>query len=199
MNGQYVYTQYTALKSHFNTKSYDYVQYSGNLKNVTRETYDARPDKLIFERFAKTHNSSDMPGLFVSHFIKDPKFWIGDYENRIYLDWKGRINGQDYIFQRDINKLFMNVVTKEDFKRLFIHPSRQHPLILQMMLNEEISIESFTILDVIFPFFNILDKNIDIPIVWEKKKFICKKYVTFLNIDTDKYKVIFTEKLNELL
>lgn len=199
MNGQHVYEQYTALKSHFNTKSYDYFKYNGNLKNTTKETYESRVDKLVFERFAKKHNSSDIPGVFVSHFIKDPKFWIGDFDNKTYLQWKGRISSQDYNFQRDLNKIFLNVVTKEDFKNLFIHPSRQHPLIFQLMLNEEISIESFTILNVIFPFFDILDKNIDIPIVWEKKKFICKKYVTFLDIDIDKYKIILKEKLSELV
>lgn len=197
MNGQFVYEQYTALKSHFNT-NYDYFQFNGSLKNINRESYELRNDKLIFEKFAKKHNSSDIVGALVSHFIINPGFWIGDYNHKIYLDWKRRVTSQDYLFHQDVNKIFLNVENKADFKRLFIHPSGQHPLIFQLLLTEEITIESFTIFNAIFPFFNVLNKNIDIPIVWDKKRNICQKYVTFLQFDADKYKAILSEKINEL-
>ena len=140
-----------------------------------------------------------MPGILLSQFIENPGFWIGNFNQKIYIDWKKRISSIDYVFRQDISTIFKNTNTKEEFKALFNHPNKQHPQILQLLLNNDISLETFTILESIFPFYHLLDKNISTPIVWNKKKAICKKYLTFLTFDAIAYKQILTDKLKDLL
>lgn len=196
MNGRYVFDQYLSLKAHFSSKSYDYYKYNGEIKSS--EKYDTRNDKLIFERIAKSYRSIDMPGVLVSQFIDNPSFWIGDFNKSIYIDWKRRTDSLDYIFKQDLSKIFENINTQKEFKNIFIYPKGQHPKIFQMLLNGDITIETFSILNALFPFFHILDKNIDIPIVWNKKKKIAQKYVTFLKFNEKEYKRLLKEKLADL-
>lgn len=197
MNAEFMYDQYIALKAHFNTKSYDYFKYNARVKNA--KSFETRKDRVLFERLAREIRSVDMPGIMVSQFIENQDFWVGDYSHQVYLDWRRRTDSLDYLFKADISRIFRDVHDKESFRALFVHPNKQHPPILQMMLNKEITFETFTILEMLFPFFHVLNKNIDVPLVWNKKRFLAEKYSRFIQFDKEAYAAILKSKLEELV
>ena len=73
------------------------------------------------------------------------------------------------------------------FDDLFSMKDNDHPPIFQMLAMNEISIESFIILDMFLNFIRIFDKKmIDDPI-WSMYNSKIKKYRCFININKDDY------------
>lgn len=199
MTGYDVFEQYIAIRNHFKNKTYDYFKYKGKIKSATKESYLKRRDYDKFEAFAKEHKSIDMPGLLVSQFVENIDFWIGVFDNKVFLDWKGRKNSLFYNFQSDLRTILKAVTDKQSFQRLFIHPKKQHPHILQLLLNRDIKPETFAIINQYYPFFDTLDKNISNHLVWEKKRTILKKYIRFIEHDEKKFKEYLTEQIKEFI
>ena len=69
------YQRYAAIKLHFALQSYDFFRYNGQVKNLSMESFDARNDKVHFEKLARHYNPD---GLLVAHLIDDPEAWVGD-------------------------------------------------------------------------------------------------------------------------
>ena len=78
INGYGCYVKYTALKSHFTSRTYDYFKYHGQTRTSVT-TYESRPDRYFFERLAKNLKTNEnIEVFFVSNFICRGAVWIGD-------------------------------------------------------------------------------------------------------------------------
>jgi hypothetical protein len=73
--------------------------------------------------------------------------------------------------------------------------SKGHPPVIKRYLGGDISIETLTILDMIFGFCAKIDTKLTDP-VWETVSFKVKKYRPFINIDTTKCKTILRDIIN---
>ena len=185
------YQLYNALKLHFET-GYDAVKY--NFKsNVTPNSFFKRKDKYFFAKLAKKYNG-ELKDFYVSQFI-NTETYIGDMMDNDaeehYARYKRIKESIHRVFSVDINRLAEENV---QFDMLFKAVDGQHPLIVKLWMQEEISLETVVILNSIFGFISRESKHISDTIIWPDMKRLIEKYEPFVNFNVDKCKTMLTNK-----
>ena len=180
------YKLYNALKLHFET-DYDALKY--NFKtNVSAKSFLNRKDKYFFAKIAKTYEK-DLKGYYVANFKNDVSY-VGEMVNesgeRNYLQHRKTLESLSRVFQNDINKL--SDINEVDFDGLFKSNDGQHPLIITLWMQEEISLETVVILNSILGFIPRESKRISDTLIWPDIKRKIEKYTPFVNFDMDKCK-----------
>ena len=180
------YKLYNALKLHFET-DYDALKY--NFKtNVSAKSFLNRKDKYFFAKIAKTYEK-DLKGYYVANFKNDVSY-VGEMVNesgeRNYLQHRKTLESLSRVFQNDINKL--SDINEVDFNGLFESNDGQHPLIITLWMQEEISLETVVILNSILGFIPRESKKISDTLIWPDIKRKIEKYTPFVNFDVDKCK-----------
>ena len=182
------YKLYNSLKLHFETDSYDAVKY--NFKsNVTPHSFLKRKDKYFFAKVAKNYEK-DLKGYYVSNF-KEGVSYIGDMIDVGEHNYNEYVRIQQSIhrvFSIDINKL--GEVNEVDFDGLFESEDGQLPLLIQLWMQEEISLETIVILNSILGFVDRESNKIKDTILWPDIKRKIKKYTPFVNFDPNKCKIL---------
>jgi hypothetical protein len=194
------YKIYVALKAHF-TSSYDFQEYKGRVK-VTEINFEKRKDKKFFEVISKKYGYRDIVQIFISSYIKNGDFWVGDISSEecisTWKEWRGKIQNFHYWFAVDCEQIF-----EKPFKETFSIPksfnaqSYEHPIILKMVLSKKIMIESFIVMDDLFSFSDRWGVLSGDPI-WSTLSLKYKKYKPFLgHIDKKKYANIIKKVLTD--
>jgi len=80
------------------------------------------------------------------------------------------------------------------FDDLIISTDGQHPLIIQLWMQEEITLETVVILDSYLGFMDRESKKISDTIIWPDIKRKIEKYRPFVNFDVDKFKNILLKR-----
>jgi len=181
------YKLYNALKLHFET-DYDAVKY--NFKsNVSSQSFFKRRDKYFFAKIAK-HYEKDLKGYYIANF-KHGVSYVGEMVNEVgeknYIEHKKTLESLTRVFQNDINKLSEQ---KMEFDDLFKSEDGQHPLIVQLWMQEEITIETVVILNSLIGFIPRESKKISDTLIWPDIKRKIEKYTPFVNFDSTKCKLI---------
>ncbi len=182
-----VYQTYLSFKNHFTKEKYDYFKYSGKT-NASLNSFNKRRDKYFFEKMSRQKNDDEIKAYFLSNFIvEDPsKIWIKEIiqnGEKTYIDWNKRQQSLKYVFEQECRQIFEN----KDFDSFFKIAKGRHPIIFKHYLRDDISIETFLILNKILNFKVLFDKKLIDP-VWLSVSLILRKYDPFLNIDVIKYK-----------
>jgi hypothetical protein len=180
------YKLYNALKLHFET-DYDAVKY--NFKtNVSAKSFLNRNDKYFFAKIAKVHEK-DLKGYYVANFKNDVSY-VGEMVNECgeknYLQHRKTLESLSRVFQNDINKL--SDINEVNFDGLFESDDGQHPLIIQLWMQEEISLETIVILNSILGFIPRESKKISDTLIWPDIKRKMEKYTPFVSFDVIKFK-----------
>jgi len=181
------YKLYNALKLHFET-DYDAVKY--NFKsNVSSQSFFKRRDKYFFAKIAK-HYEKDLKGYYIANF-KHGVSYVGEMVNEVgeknYIEHKKTLESLTRVFQNDINKLSEQ---KMEFDDLFKSEDGQHPLIIQLWMQEEITLETVVILNSLIGFIPRESKKISDTLIWPDIKRKIEKYTPFVNFDSTKCKLI---------
>lgn len=181
------YKLYNALKLHFET-DYDAVKY--NFKsNVSSQSFFKRRDKYFFAKIAK-HYEKDLKGYYIANF-KHGVSYVGEMVNEVgeknYIEHKKTLESLTRVFQNDINKLSEQ---KMEFDDLFKSEDGQHPLIVQLWMQEEITLETVVILNSLIGFVPRESKKISDTLIWPDIKRKIEKYTPFVNFDSTKCKLI---------
>jgi len=176
---------YNALKLHFEQDSYDAVKY--NFKsNVTAKSFFARKDKYFFAKLAKTYDDKLLQ-YYISNF-KNGVSYVGDMLNEDgETNFKKHMKVRESIhreFQKDINSL---VDMDKEFDSFF-EAKQTHPLIIKLLMREEISLETVVILDSILGFMDREGKKITETIIWPDISRKIMKYKPF--VDFNKIKCV---------
>ena len=150
------YKLYNALKLHFETDSYDAIKY--NFKtSVKPQSFFKRKDKYFFAKIANTYDN--LLEFYVANFKNDVKY-VGDMLNeggeRYYRDHKKVLESLSYTFENDINKL----AEDNQFDSLLEANDNEHPLIIQLWMQDEIQLETVVIVDSITGFMDRESKKI---------------------------------------
>lgn len=179
-----VFKNYIALKAHFSSDKYNYFENQGRTK-ATLKSFEKRRDKYFFCQLAKHKDSF---GYLLSNIAYDD-FWVGD----IILNKKAEKNYKKYC---RINQS-LNYIFSEEIKELlplkadtFIVKDA-HPKLLQLYINNEISLETICLILRLIP--NIKkhwDIKMEDDIVYTSNKRRIEKYSKFLK-STPKIKEIF--------
>jgi hypothetical protein len=191
--GYNAYKTYVALKNHFTSDSYDYFKYKGKAR-VKEETFLKRKDKFFFEKIEKKYQE-DLVDFFVSNLVMGQSSWIGtmvgDKAERIFSEWKKKKQSLKYSFKEDMiiirNYMDDNEVS---FDEIFTCVDDQHPIVLKLLIGEEISLESFIILDRVLNFIRHLDHFLLDEYVWLEYNKKVRKYSPFVVTDKKEYHMV---------
>ena len=193
MNGFEVYKIYLSLKLHFSKDTYNFFLFNGKSR-ASLASFEKRNDKYFFKKLALKYDSSTIIEFFVSHFIHDDRFWIGNISlqnSRVYSEWKNKVQSLSFRFANEIEEL---VSQEPNFDKIF-ETNGGHPLLLKQYFSGQLSLESLVILNKVLDFVPVFDKQIKEPVVWPDLKRKVVKYEPFLSIDVPKYKKILYDKV----
>lgn len=190
MTGFDAYKLYVALKNHFNSSTYDFFKYNGKTR-ASLSAYQKRNDKHFFEILAK-HKQCQL--FILANIIEDnPNIWVSQIANEQqaednYRNWKKRVESLSYLFTNDLDKLLPSY---NDNLRVV---DGQHPPLLKLVIQKQVSIETLVILNDICSFYKYWSRNIADTVVWPQIKFVTKKYRPFVSFDVQKMKNIVVGK-----
>jgi len=179
------YKLFLAVKMHFTQPNYDFFKYNGKV-NANLDAFNRRRDKYHFAKLAK--HKDPMGYLVAQYTAGNFTGWAGDLfveeTERIYTQYLSRQQAITYNFQSDLDKLEDGFISKFKVK------DGQHPEALVMYRRGNITIETFTILNIHLHFFQLWDIRIDDTVLWPSIRERCLKYRPFLHYDTAKIKSI---------
>ena len=184
------YKLYNALKLHFEQDGYDAFKY--NFKtNVKPTSFLKRKDKYFFAKVARQYEN-DMMGYYVANF-KHGVSYVGEMINECgeenYKNHKRILESIHRHFSVDINILSEQ---KVGFEELFESYDGQLPFVIQLWMQEEISLETVVILNSIFGFIGRESEKITDTIIWPEIKRKIEKYTPFVNYNRDKCMKLLT-------
>ena len=108
MNAFDCYVIYLAIKAHFTRKNYDYFKYNGRVR-ASNEKFVERSDVYFFEKLSKKYTKKELESYFVSNFLSNSNLWVGDMNEKNFLDWKKKIQSISYMFQSDLETILNTV------------------------------------------------------------------------------------------
>ena len=147
-----VYQKYLSLKQHFNKKDYDYFKFQGRVR-ANESSFEKRKDKHHFIRLSKIYKDEELTKFFVSNFVVTKDLWVGNATSaegrQNYIAWKAKIQSLPYVFENEIEAMFDE---NENFNDIFNVEDGQHPPIVRHVFGNEVSLETFVVLDSILNF-----------------------------------------------
>jgi hypothetical protein len=201
MDGFKAYRYYLAIKLHFTTDKFDVFQNRGNVKG-TREAFNARNDRYIFEKLAQKHSDDkEIIQFFVSNFAygNDTAIYAGQEAEDNFMQWNKRKQSITKIFIDDLATLLTHIETNRlKHSAIFEFTENEYPAALKMFVGGKISIETLRIID---DFTDILEKwnqNLSIKYIWDNEMRRIKKLTGFVKYDKIKIEKIFSAFKEEL-
>ena len=198
---------YQALHLHF-TGSYDYFKYYGNASWGTIASMEK-----YFAKFENQTGFSWQRGFFTSlgkkyvveldliyyylSQITQGKMYPTEFLDDYFVDYKNKMESFSLHLQRNI-KVIVEYMREYDikFNQLFDCDGINHPPILKLLLGDDISLETFTVLDICLDFTKTLDKKLIDPI-WRDQKTLCYNYKPFLEVNVKEKRKLIMDVLNE--
>jgi hypothetical protein len=204
MDGYSAYRYYLAVKLHFTKKTYDIFDKRGAVK-YTREQYEKRNDKFIYEKISRKYNNAqDLIQYYVSNIAygnDSPVYEIEESE-RYYLNWIKRKESITHIFKNDLS-IIINDAYKNDLKKdnVLDFTFNQQPSILTLYLGKRITLETVSMLNDFMGLIDLWNTSGFVMTFWESE--IQKIYKAKRFIKYDKQKIFpliqeFEQELKEL-
>jgi len=182
-----VYKYYMAMKLHFESDSYEAPKY--NYKTSARpQSFFKRRDKYHFAKLGRRFDEpEELINFFTAQFTASDKTWVGDMlqDEEKYTDWQKRQQSLSYNFEQDINKLAEEAGTFDEMLETR-GEGNNYPLVIEMFLQDEISLETVVILDRLTGFMRRADRTISETIVWPDLSKRIRKYGLLLRFDKDR-------------
>ena len=201
MDGYKAYRYYLAIKLHFTTDKFDVFQNRGNVKG-TREAFNARNDRYIFEKLAQRHSDDkEIIQFFVSNFAygNDTAIYAGQEAEDNFMQWNKRKQSITKIFVDDLATLLTHIETNRlKHSAIFEFTENEYPVALKMFVGGKVSIETLRIID---DFTDILEKwnqNLSVKYIWDNEMRRIKKLTGFVKYDKIKIEKIFSAFKEEL-
>lgn len=191
------YKVYLAIKTHFRSPQYDFFKANGGIR-ATKASYLKRNDKYFFYKLTKRYKPEEYKDFLIANLVKKPEIWVGELvdsdSHTVYRKWQGKIESLEYVFEQDIIKL---VESGTPFRDFFVVPSNTFPEIMQLVMREDITLETLLIIDMCMPFLHQWEKIISDEIVFPEFHLRCVKYQPFLqpNIEIKKFGGILRKNL----
>ena len=182
-----VYQKYLSLKQHFNKKDYDYFKFQGRVR-ANESSFEKRKDKHHFIRLSKIYKDEELTKFFVSNFVVSKDLWVGNATSaegrQNYIAWKAKIQSLPYVFENEVEAMFDE---NENFNDIFNVEDGQHPPIVRHVFGNEVSLETFVVLDSILNFTSKFNENIEETVIWPELYSMCNNYAPFVVVNKQKY------------
>ena len=200
MDGFKAYKYYMAIKLHFTSEKYNVFATRGNVKG-TRDAFNARNDRYIFEKLAQKYDDREIIQFFVSNFAygNDTAIYGNSEAEELYSEWQRRKQSITKIFIDDLTNI-MNMCDVHRFTTDGILKSKngELPVLTSMFLSGKITIETMRMIDDIEPFLHSWENDPMLKIVMGDKLLRAEKLKGFVKYDKDKITKIFNHFKEEL-
>lgn len=201
MDGFKAYRYYLAIKLHFTTDKFNVFENRGNVKG-TREAFNARNDRYIFEKLARKHdNDKDIIQFFVANFAygNDTAIYAGAEADEVYTEWLRRKQSITKIFVDDLATLLTHIeINKLTHTALFNFTDSEYPVALKLFVGGKIKIETLRIIDDLYPIIEKWKLNTSVRYIWDDDLRRITKLTGFVKYDIIKIKKIFDHFLEEV-
>lgn len=201
MDGFKAYRYYLAIKLHFTTDKFNVFQNRGNVRG-TREAFNARNDRYIFEKLAKKfQEDKDIIQYFVSNFAygSDTAIYAGKEADDSYIEWQRRKQSITKIFIDDLAKIINTIEhNKSQNDSVFEFVDNDYPIVLKLFVGSKITIETMRIIDDMFPIIDRWSDHQSVKYIWEGELRRIKKLTGFVKYDKIKLNKIFEHFLEEI-
>ena len=194
MDGFKAYRYYLAIKLHFTTDKFNVFENRGHVRG-TREAFNARNDRYIFEKLAqKMPDDREIIQYFTSNFAygNDAAIYAGQEADDNYLQWQKRKQSITKIFIDDLASLMTHIeVNKLKSTALFNFTDSEYPVALKMFVGSKITIETLRIID---DFTGIIDEwknHSSVKYIWDDELRRVTKLTGFVKYDKIKLGTIF--------
>ena len=182
------YVIYLALKAHFSRKGYDYFKYNGRTK-ASVENFNERKDRYFFEKLAKKYSKEELVSYFVSNFLSNSNLWVGEMNDKNFLDWKRKIQSISYLYENDLKTIIDRCGSLNDAMKC---KNSSHSTLIKLYLGDHIMPETMVLLNKITGFIERYDTLLS-DSIWIKVSNLLQKYDPFVIVDQDKIKSITYE------
>lgn len=201
MDGFKAYRYYLAIKLHFTTDKFNVFENRGNVKG-TREAFNARNDRYIFEKLARKHdNDKEIIQFFVANFAygNDTAIYAGAEADEVYTEWLRRKQSITKIFVDDLATLLTHIeINKLTHTSLFNFTDSEYPVALKLFVGGKIKIETLRIIDDLYPIIEKWKLNTSVRYIWDDDLRRITKLTGFVKYDIIKIKKIFDHFLEEV-
>lgn len=175
------YCLYRSLKLHYTSNSYCCIKYNWKVKQ-SLDSFNKRKDKIFFEKLSKHSNVKE---YLIANFINNPKIWVDDLAynsecERCYEQWLKSKQSLSYTFKQELHNL------DSDFNKNFLIEDKQHPLLLKLYFQNEISFHTLCILVDMTKCFEKWDKEMNKDPLWSSIQGRIKKSIPLIDYDKSK-------------
>ncbi len=200
MDGFKAYRYYLAIKLHFTTEKFNVFENRGNVKG-TREAFNARNDRYIFEKLANKYSEDrEIIQFFVANFAygNETAIYAGQEAEDNLTEWTKRKQSITQKFIDDLAIILTHIeVNKLPTASIFNFIDSAYPVILELFIGGKISIETLRIIDDIHPILEKWQENNSIKYIWNQEMLRIKKLTGFVKYDRIKVEKIFSHFLEE--
>ena len=187
------YETYMALKLHFKEGSYNYFKYHGKVGSTSIAKFNKHKQRYQFHKLSK---KKDPIGFLVANFVTHGDIWLGtmleqDEYQQTYLNWKGKQASIVHLFGEEVSLLAGH------FKKSISIKGNGHPLLLRMIMREDISFETAIIIDSLTNCFSYWDDKMKDDIIWNEVKRELLTYKPFIKFDEEECKRKLLAKLTQ--
>ena len=201
MDGFKAYRYYLAIKLHFTTDKFNVFENRGHVRG-TREAFNARNDRYIFEKLAqKMPDDSEIIQFFTSNFAygNDTAIYAGQEADDNFVEWQKRKQSITKIFIDDLATMMTYIeVNKLKNSALFTFTEDEYPVALRMFVGGKITIETLRIMD---DFAGIVDEwknHPSVKYIWDDELRRVTKLTGFVKYDKIKLGKIYQHFKDEL-
>ena len=200
MDGFKAYRYYLAIKLHFTTEKFNVFENRGNVKG-TREAFNARNDRYIFEKLANKYSEDrEIIQFFVANFAygNETAIYAGQEAEDNLTEWTKRKLSITQKFIDDLAIILTHIeVNKLPTASIFNFIDSAYPVLLELFIGGKISIETLRIIDDIHPILEKWQENNSIKYIWNQEMLRIKKLTGFVKYDRIKVEKIFSHFLEE--
>jgi len=201
MDGFKAYRYYLAIKLHFTTDKFNVFENRGNVKG-TREAFNARNDRYIFEKLAKKHEEDkEIIQFFVSNFAygNDTAIYAGAEADDNFREWNKRKQSITKVFVDDLAILLTHLeINKLKHSALFNFTDSEYPVALSLFVGGKISIETLRIIDDFHPIVDKWNQNVSVRYIWDNELRRITKLTGFVKYDKIKIQKVFNHFMEEI-
>lgn len=201
MDGFKAYRYYLAIKLHFTTDKFNVFENRGNVRG-TREAFNLRNDRYIFEKLARRFpEDKEIIQFFVANFAygNDSAIYAGQEAEENFTKWMKTKQSITKTFIDDLAAILTNIETnKLKHNAIFDFTDSEYPVALKLFVGGKISIETLRIIDDFYPLLDKWNNNISIKYIWQDELRRIKKLTGFVKYDKIKVEKIFNHFLEEI-
>ena len=194
MDGYKAYRYYLAIKLHFGSDKFDVFQNHGAVK-YSREKFDSRNDKYIFEKLSKKFKADkEYIQFLASNFMygNPDVVYTGSDADDNYIEFQRRKQSITKIFSDDCD-----IILRESEKINFTN--NQIPFIISLYLSSRITLETLRIFDDSLDTINNLKmENQTLYDMFDEPLRVVSKSKGFVKYDSEKTTPIMKNLLLEL-